>query len=150
MPVQSGEEERLAGELASLHARAMDRLTRCLEVLEREELATRSGSAAEIEALADLEGSLTREAAAMAAAIAGYERSARVGSAASGRPALRAIAREHAALRAKVLERNRAVRTVIEAEMAATRREIAVRRGRVGIPSPFAAIGDAALVDIWT
>jgi uncharacterized membrane protein len=150
MPAQPGEEERLARELASLHARAMDRLMHCLEVLEREERATSSGSAAEIAALAEREGSLAREAAAVAAAIAGYERSARVGPAASGRPAIRALAREHAALRAKVLERNRTVRTVIETEMAATRREIALRRARVGVPSPFVAIGDAALVDIRT
>jgi hypothetical protein len=144
------EEERLAEVLASLHERGMDRLRRCLDVLDREQRALRSGSAAEIAALADAEGSSAREAASVAAAIDGFERTGRLGTAVADRPAIQALRREHAALRIRVLERNRAVRSALVAEMARISRDLAGRRARTGAPSPFASIGDAALVDIRT
>jgi hypothetical protein len=141
-------EERTAAELGRLHGQAAEQLRLILSILERQADAVRTGSARSVNELAALESSATGTTVAIERAIVELERSAVAGNLASRRHELDRLREEHERLRSAVLERNRATRTLIEAELRANRRELVAHRARMGTPSPYSSIGEARLLDI--
>jgi hypothetical protein len=132
-------EDRLARELDALHERARERLDRQLSVLERQREAVRAGNVRHVRELAGLEAAATAEVAAIERSIVAF------GAARGGQTRSRL---EHEKLRSLVLESNRRTRALLEEELHATARALVAHRARVGTPSPFSAIGEAALLDI--
>lgn len=142
------EEERLALGLITLHERARDGLTRQLAVLEREREAARDGNVLQLRELAGREAAGTAEVAAVERAIAALERAPAGAEDCAARADLARSRLEHERLRGAVLESNRRTRVLLEGELRATARALVAHRVRAGTPSPFAAIGDAAFLDI--
>ena len=135
----AAEEDRLALELDALHERARERLDRQLAILDRQREAVRAGNVRHVRELTGLEAAAT-------AGVAAIERSiVALGAARGGRTRSRS---EHEELRSLVLESNRRTRALLEEELRATARALVAHRVRAGTPSPFSAIGEAALLDI--
>jgi hypothetical protein len=128
----------------------VDRLRKVLRILDRLEEAVRTGNTRHVVELAGLEDSVTREEAAVERAVQTLTRAAAVGKAAASRRDVQRLLLEHDALRSLVLQRKRDARELIAKELLSTRRELASRRARLGTPSPYAAIGEARLLDIRT
>jgi hypothetical protein len=127
-----------------LQARTVARLRDCLRILDRQREAIIAGRTRHVAELGRLESQATREIESLGRVLAARE------GRMPGPPGNAVLRAERARLCTEVLERNRRNRDLMAGQLLEVRRQVVALRLRVGVPSPYATLGEASLVDLTT